>query len=378
MLFMVRCRRLIYLMPRYLLYAHDQFGTPSAKTAHSVIRYSAPHVAAVLDRRRAGERVHDVLGFGGDIPIVDTVADGVICGADALLVGIAVAGDGLPAELRVAIGQAIEHRLEIWNGLHGFVAEDPDLGPLAARLGVRLHDVRRPPDELPVGAGRVRELEQTVVLAVGTDANIGKMTVMLQLRDVLASRGVRTAFAPTGQTGIFIEGWGICVDAVIADFIAGAAEAVTIRAAQNADIVLVEGQGSILHPGYSGVSLGLLHGSLPHALIACHQPSRTTFRHNSWLQIPPLKTVIDLHEAMANPLRQTKTIGISLNTSDLSDRDARAAIDRAAGETGLPAVDPVRFDPSPLVEAVIAFDKHRRNQPAAQSNGARTANRVVS
>ena len=128
---------------------------------------------------------------------------------------------------------------------------------LAAKLGVRLHDVRKPPDALPVGAGRVRELDQTIVLAVGTDANIGKMTVMLQLRDALTARGVRAAFAPTGQTGIFIEGWGICVDAVIADFIAGAAEDVTIRAARDADVVLVEGQGSILHPGYSGVSLGL-------------------------------------------------------------------------------------------------------------------------
>jgi uncharacterized NAD-dependent epimerase/dehydratase family protein len=233
---------------------------------------------------------------------------------------------------------------------------------------VRVHDVRKPPEELPVGAGRVRELDQTIVLAVGTDANIGKMTVMLQLRDALTARGVRAAFAPTGQTGIFIEGWGICVDAVIADFIAGAAEAVTIRAARDADVVLVEGQGSILHPGYSGVSLGLLHGSLPHALIACHQPSRATFRHNSWLPIPPLATVIELHESIAHPLRPTKTIGISLNTSDLSDRDARAAIDRAREETGLPVVDPVREDPGPLVDAVREFDRERRaavSAPAA-------------
>jgi len=347
-------------MPRYLVYAQDQFGTPSAKTAHSVIRYSAPHVAAVLDRAHAGRRARDVLGFGGDIPIVETVQDGITCGADALLVGIAVAGDGLPAELRSSIAQALQHRLEIWNGLHGFVAEDPELGPLAVKLGVRVHDVRRPPDDLPVGSGRVRPLEQTVVLAVGTDANIGKMTVMLQLRDALCSRSVRAAFAPTGQTGIFIEGWGICVDAVIADFIAGAAEAVTIRAARDADIVLVEGQGSILHPGYSGVSLGLLHGSLPHALIACHQPSRKTLRHNSWMSMPPLSTVIRLHEEMANPLRPTTTIGVSLNTSDLNDREAKVEIDKAREETGLPVVDPVRYDPSPLVDAVVAFDEERR------------------
>ena len=347
-------------MPRYLIYAQDQFGTPASKTANSVIRYSRDHVAAVLDSRHAGRTTSELLGYGGDIPIVASVADGVAHGADSLLVGIAVAGGGLPPAVRAAIREAIARGLEIWNGLHGFVAEDPELGPLARQHGVAIHDVRRPPADLPVGAGRVRQVEQTVVLAVGTDANIGKMTVMLQLRDALAERGIRGAFAPTGQTGIFIEGWGICVDAVVADFIAGAAEEVTLQASRNAEIVLVEGQGSILHPGYSGVSLGLLHGSLPHALIACHQPSRKTFRHNAWLEIPPLTNVIALHESMANPLRPVRTIGVSLNTVDLGDRDARLAIDRVAEETGLPATDPVRFDPTPLVDAVVAFDQGRR------------------
>ncbi|HEY2165369.1 MAG TPA: DUF1611 domain-containing protein, partial [Gemmatimonadaceae bacterium] len=163
-------------MPRYLVYAQDQLGTPSAKTAHSVIRYSASRVAAILDRRHAGRRADEVLGFGGSIPVVDSVADGIICGADAFLVGIAVVGNGLPHDLRATLARAIEHRLEVWNGLHGFVAEDPELGPLAAKLGVPIHDVRKPPDELAVGAGRVRELDKTIVLAVGTDANIGKMT----------------------------------------------------------------------------------------------------------------------------------------------------------------------------------------------------------
>ena len=351
-------------MPRYLIYAQDQFGTPASKTANSVIRYSANHVAAVLDVRHAGRCVSDLLGYGGDIPIVGSIADGVARGADSLLVGIAVAGGGLPNEVRAAIREAIEQGIDIWNGLHGFVADDPVLGALARERNVGVHDVRRPPANLPVGAGRVRQLDQTVVLAVGTDANIGKMTVMLQLRDALAARGVRGRFAPTGQTGIFIEGWGICVDAVVADFIAGAAEQVTIEAARDADIVLVEGQGSILHPGYSGVSLGLLHGSVPHALIACHQPSRKTFRHNAWLEIPPLSTVIELHESIANPLRRVQTIGVSLNTADLSDRDARAAIERIAEETGLPTTDPVRFDPAPLVDAVLAFDQARRAEPA--------------
>ena len=346
-------------MPRYLIYAEGQFGTPASKTGNAVIRYSGEHVAAVLDSRHAGKRVADVLGYGGTIPIVATVEEGVAHGADALLIGIAVAGGGIPAEARDAIEQAITRGLEIWNGLHAFVGDDPRLGTLARARGVSVHDVRRPPTDVPVGAGRARELEQTIVLAVGTDANIGKMTVMLQLQAALRGRGIRAQFAATGQTGIFIEGWGICVDAVVADFISGAAERVTIQAAQNADIVLVEGQGSILHPSYSGVSLGLLHGSMPHALIACHQPTRETFRHNAWLRIPPLTDVIALHEEIAAPLRPARTVGVSLNTSDLSDRDARDVIERVAGDTGLPTTDPVRYDIGPLADAVIAFDAER-------------------
>lgn len=349
-------------MPRYLIYSEGQFGTPASKTGNSVVRYSAGQVAAVLDSQHAGKSVQDILGFGGDIPIVATVDEGIALGADALLVGIAMHGSGLPSNVLSAIHHSIDKGLAIWNGLHVFVGDNPSLSALARERGVKVNDVRRPPPELPVGTGRVRDLDSTVVLAVGTDANIGKMTVMLQLRAALNARGARSAFAPTGQTGIFIEGWGLCVDAVIADFIAGAAEAVTIQASKNADIVLVEGQGSILHPGYSGVSLGLLHGSLPHALIACHQPSRATFRHNAWLPIPPLGDVIRLHEEIAAPLRPAKTIGVSLNTSDLSDADARATIDRIQSETGLPTTDPVRYDSQPLVDAVLAFDKERRSK----------------
>jgi uncharacterized NAD-dependent epimerase/dehydratase family protein len=347
-------------MPRYLIYSEGQFGTPASKTGNSVIRYSGDHVAAVLDSQQAGKRVQGALGFGGDIPIVSTIDEGVAAGADALLVGIAMHGAGFPRELTAAIHHAIDRGMDIWNGLHLFVGDDHGLASLAKQRGVKLHDVRRPPADLPVGTGRVRTTESTVLLAVGTDANIGKMTVMLQLRAALCARGHRAAFAPTGQTGIFIEGWGVCVDAVVADFIAGAAEDVTLRAAKDADIVLVEGQGSILHPGYSGVSLGLLHGSLPHAMIVCHQPSRRTFRHNDWLPIPPLRDVIALHEAIAAPLRPAKTIGVSLNTFDLPDAEARAVIARVAEETGLPTTDPVRYDTAPLVDAVLTFDSERR------------------
>jgi uncharacterized NAD-dependent epimerase/dehydratase family protein len=161
-----------------------------------------------------------------------------------------------------------------------------------------------------------------------------------------------------------IEGWGIAVDAVVADFIAGAAERMMLEGAKDADIVLVEGQGSINHPGYSGVTLGLLHGACPDGLILCHQSSRqyiSDYREASWLRIPPLSHYVRLYEAIGSAVHPTKVLAISLNTYDLTDDEARRACEAAARETGLPATDPVRFDPSPLVEAVLGA-RERREQ----------------
>ena len=216
-----------------------------------------------------------------------------------------------------------------------------------------------------MASGRVRNVDATIVLTVGTDCNIGKMTGALQVRDALRKRKVKVRFAGTGQTGILIEGWGIGVDAVIADFIAGATERLVVDAAKGAEIVLVEGQGSIIHPGYSGVTLGLIHGSLPHALVMCSQPSRDHINNNPWVKIPPLAGFIRLHEALLEPLRPTKTVAVSLNTYDLSERAAKAAIAQASDETGLPATDPVRYDPAPIADAIERFHRERRGVAAA-------------
>jgi uncharacterized NAD-dependent epimerase/dehydratase family protein len=186
------------------------------------------------------------------------------------------------------------------------------------------------------------------------------MTTQLQIREAVAKRGHRVAFAATGQTGILIEGTGIAVDAVVADFIAGAAERLTLEAAENADIVLVEGQGSLLHPAYSGVTLGLMHGSLPHAMILCAQPTRTTINRNPWVPIPPLRELVRLYEQATEPLRHAPVIGVALNTFDLSDVEAHEAIERASAETGLPVTDPVRFPTSALADAIDAFHRERR------------------
>jgi uncharacterized NAD-dependent epimerase/dehydratase family protein len=331
----------------------------TSKTANGCIRYSPERVVAVLDSRHAGQTAEQVIGFGGDIPVVATVEEGMRRSPNALLIGIAPTGGKFPEAWRGIMRAAITHGLEIWSGLHTFIGDDPEFAALAAKHGVEIHDLRKPPEALPVAAGRVRDVASTVVLTVGTDCNIGKMTASLQLRDGLRKRKRSVAFAGTGQTGILIEGWGISVDAVIADFIAGAAERLTLDAAKEAEIVLVEGQGSLVHPGYSGVTYGLMQGSLPHAMIMCAQPSRTAINNNPWVKIPPLREFIALHERVLEPLRPSKTIAVALNTYDLSEQAAHDAIKRTSDETGLPATDPVRFDPAPIVDAIERFHTSR-------------------
>ncbi len=318
----------------------------------------------VVDSRHAGKTVSDVLGFGGAIPVLASLEEGLRLGPTAILVGIAPQGGRLPEEWRPVLRAAIEAGQHLVSGLHFHLGDDPELAALAAEHGVEIHDLRRPPSDLPVSAGKARLVEPFTVLTVGTDCNIGKMTAGLQLRDALVGRGAKVGFAATGQTGILIEGWGIAVDAVVADFIAGAAERLVLRAAEGNDVVLVEGQGSLVHPGYSGVTLGLLHGSMPDAMVLCHQPSRSCpynrYGVYDWMRLPSVTEMIRINEQAIAPLRESKVIGICLNTWDLTDEEARDAAARIEDETGLPTTDPVRFDPAPVVDAILAGAERKR------------------
>jgi uncharacterized NAD-dependent epimerase/dehydratase family protein len=342
---------------RYLILAEGLFGPETSKTANSAIRYLPERIVGELDSTKAGRTVQSVLGFGGEVPVVGSVADAARLGPTALLIGIAPTGGQLPESWRPILDAAIAAGLDIVSGLHFHLADDARLAAMAAEKEVKLVDLRRAPADLPVATGKARLIDAFSVLTVGTDCNIGKMTAALQIRDGLRDRGVKVGFAATGQTGILIEGRGIAVDAVKADFIAGAAERLVLEAAEGNDVVLVEGQGSLVHPGYSGVTLGLLHGSMPAAMILCHQPSRKcVYGGNgaySWMPLPTLPEAIQIYENAIGPLRPAKVIGISLNSYDLSDADARDAVQRAQDETGLPATDTVRFGAEALVEAIL-------------------------
>ena len=349
-------------MPRFLILADGDFGPMTSKTANSVIRYRPDQVVAVLDSTQAGKTVQEVLGFGGSTPVVGSMAEGLKLKPTEVLIGIAPQGGRLPEEWRQWLAEAIDAGCDIWSGLHTFLSDDPLLAERARAGGRKLLDLRRPPANLPIASGAAKATEAFRVLTVGTDCNVGKMTAQLQLVKQLNERGVRTRFAPTGQTGIMIEGWGIAVDAVVADFIGGAAEQLTLQGAEGADIVLVEGQGSINHPGYSGVTLGLLHGSCPEAMILCHQSSRQyigDYRKASWLRIPPLSDYVRWYEEIGAMVHPTRVVGIALNTYDLDEAAARAACEQAAADTGLPATDPVRFDSASLVDALIAAREQR-------------------
>jgi uncharacterized NAD-dependent epimerase/dehydratase family protein len=353
---------------RYLIIADGDFAPMTSKTANSIIRYLPERVVAVLDRKQAGRTAEQVLGFGGAIPVVGSMREGLALKPDAVLIGIAPSGGRLPADWHAWLAEALDAGCDIVSGLHTFLGDDPVLAEKARRNGRTISDLRKPPADLPVASGLAKEGEALVVLAVGTDCNVGKMTAQLQLAASLNAAGLRTRFVATGQTGIMIEGWGIAVDAVVADFIAGAAERLTLEGSQGADVVLVEGQGSINHPGYSGVTLGLLHGSCPDALILCHQASRRyigDYREAAWLELPPLSEYIRLYEMIGSAVHPTKVIGICLNTYDMSEDEARKACEAAATETGLPATDPVRFDPAPLVDAIAAAQKRKAEKRTA-------------
>ena len=345
--------------PRYLILADGLFGPETSKTANACIRYTPDHVVGVIDSRHAGRTSQQILGFGGNIPVVATLDEGLALGPNALLIGIAPPGGQIPSEWVQLVRRAIEHKLEVWSGLHSFLGDIPELAEAARTHDVGIHDLRRPPAKITVANGRVRSVDATVVLTVGTDCNIGKMTTQLQLLGSLRDKGIRTSFAATGQTGILIEGRGISVDAVVADFISGAAEKLVLDCAADSDLVLVEGQGSIIHPSYSGVTFGLLHGSLPHAQVMCAQPSRKAINRCEWVKIPPLPDFIRLSESVAAPLRPAPVIAVALNTYDLDDDTARRTIEQVQRETGLPTTDVVRYDPAPVADAIAKFHQSR-------------------
>jgi uncharacterized NAD-dependent epimerase/dehydratase family protein len=334
-------RRLVILAEGQLTY-HD------AKTALGVARYGPDPVVALVDSTNAGRNVSEWIGPGHDVPIVASLDDALPMGPTALLIGIAPTGGRLPESWRATILAGIAAGLEVHSGLHAFLGDDPELAAAAEAAGVRIVDYRRPPERRETAVGRRHRPGSRVILTVGTDCAVGKMSVSLELIRAACAAGDRAVFVPTGQTGMMIAGWGVAVDRVISDFLNGTVEWLVEQGEARGDWLLVEGQGSIDHPAYSSVTVGLIHGATPHAMILGHQPGLTDhdFDHvpDRVFPLAPLPDFIRAHEALAGLVAPSRVVAVALNTSLIADPDdARSVIAATEAETGLPCDDPFRF-----------------------------------
>ena len=354
-------------MRRIAILAEGAFERHYGKTATGVIRYGKDTIVAVIDSTKAGQSVAQALEvpYGQDIPVVRDINEALTYRPDTLLIGIAPMGGALPQEWRWQLLAAIEAGLNLISGLHFFLSDDEELRAAAQKRGVTIWDVRRPPDKNRVAQFLPHRPGSHTVLFVGSDCAVGKMTAALELDLEARRRGLSSAFVATGQTGIMISDNGLPVDRIISDFVAGMVEEMVIDFTNKYDWVFVEGQGALNHPGYSPVTLGLIHGSMPDAMIFCHIVGATQIEGYTYCPLPPLNRMIALNEdtvSWVRPDRPCKVAGLALVTFGLSDQQARDAIKQAEDETGLPATDVMRFGAGVLMDALLT-EKGDREAP---------------
>ncbi len=344
-------------MRRIAVLAEGAFEWHYGKTAVGVIRYGKDTVVAVIDSTKAGKDVSQALGasFGQGIPVVRDIHEALTYQPDTLLIGIAPMGGALPAAWHWQLLTAINAGLDIISGLHFFISDDAELRAAAEKRGVTIWDVRRPPDKNRVAQFIPHRPGSHTILMVGSDCATGKMTVALELDREAQKRRLNSAFVATGQTGIVISGNGLPVDRIISDFVAGMVEQMVLDFTNAHDWVFVEGQGALNHPGYSPVTLGLIHGSMPDAMIFCHIAGATNIEGYDHCPLPTLSRMIQFNEdtvSWVRPASPCKVVGLALLTHHLNEQDAKDALKRAEEETGLPATDVVRFGAGVLMDAL--------------------------
>jgi uncharacterized NAD-dependent epimerase/dehydratase family protein len=344
---------------RVLLLADGAFSPVEAKTAVCYLMYRGQDVVAVLDASRAGATAQEAVGLGGDVPVVASVAEALCHRPELAIVGTAPMGGELDGPLREQVSACLDAGVDVVSGLHTFLGDDGALASLAAAKGARIWDVRRVDAQERVSTGGGCTTGASVVLVTGTDCNVGKMTVTVALDRAAARRDIRSAWAATGQTGIMLRGRGIAVDRVIADFIGGAAEELVNAEGRDADLVWVEGQGAIVHPGYAGVTLGLMYGAMPDVLVLAHTADRGHFKRLEHLALPPLPDLIELHERLMRPFNAAKVAAIVVNTSSLAASAARDYLSELSAETGLVADDVIRSGGDAVLDAVLAALEER-------------------
>ncbi len=340
---------------RIAVLAEGAFGPHTSKTAVGLIRFSRDPVVAIIDSTKAGHTADEFIGIGENIPIVASIDEAMQFQPTTLILGTSPMGGQIPEEWKEIIRKAITLGLNVESGMHQFLSDIPEFAGLAKQHGVKLVDYRRVPNEynrIP----DMRDPDAYVVLIAGLDSNIGKMTTTVELLRAADRLGVEgVVMAPTGQTGIMLEGWGIAVDHILSDFVAGAVELLVRKAAEERGgrIVLVEGQGSIYHPAYSGVALSLLHGSRPDGIVLVHNPLRKAIRKFESVKLPPLKEAIRHHEEIASFIKPSKVIAISVDTSELPKSEAEQVLKELEAELDIPVTDPIREGGERLLSIIV-------------------------
>lgn len=339
---------------RVAILLHDGIRGTHGKTGLALLRYSEAPIVAVIDRQCAGESLPKLTGITREVPVVASVTEALPYAPDVLAIGIAPSGGVLPDEWWQEVKQAVASGLSVMNGLHTSMATVPDLRALL-KEGQWIWDVRREPSSLTIGSGKARSLACRRVLTVGTDMGVGKMSTSLELNWAAQRRGLRSKFLATGQAGIMIAGDGVPLDAVRVDFAAGAVEQIVMSFGNDHDLLVIEGQGSLLHPG-STATLPLIRGTQPTQLVLVHRAQQATIRNLPHVPIPPLPEVIRLYETVASAagaFAPASVVAIALNTAHLDASAAQLAIEQTQVETKLPCTDPVRFGAEALLNAVI-------------------------
>jgi uncharacterized NAD-dependent epimerase/dehydratase family protein len=342
---------------RLLILAHGKLSPEDAKTATGILRYSEDTVVGLVDEEHAGDDGGDPMGPPAEgIPVVASVEEGLDLDPDALAIGIAPVGGQLPDAWRPDLEAALEAGLTVVGGLHTHLSEDPELAALADETDGTLRDVRKPDVEQRVATGAALEADAVVVTTAGTDCSSGKMTTTLELWQEARDRGLEAGWVATGQTGLMIGAdAGAPMDAVVSDFVAGVTEACVVGAAEDNDIVFVEGQGSIAHPGYSGVTSSIVLGSFPDVLVLCDVPAREHHDFPSVREFPKqgLAAHRDLLEDLLAEVSGGTVAAASLVPRGLDEAEARTAFKRAEEELGVPADDVVGGDRGRILDAVL-------------------------
>ncbi len=336
------------------IYMQDSLNTDYGKMGFGVMRYTDHPVACVIDDNFTGQTVRSAVGQPFEIPVVATIAEAEALGAEILVLGTAPSGGKFPDAWVAPVEEALTAGMSLINGLHDRLADRFASHIQSDHPSQKIWDVRQPTFSPTIAMARAATLSNKRVLMVGTDMAAGKMTTGLEVYKWVKQQGISTDFIATGQIGITVTGRGVPLDAVIVDQAAGAIETLVMESSEH-DIVFIEGQGSLLHPG-STATLPLMRGSCATHLILCHRAFATTLRNPSHIQVPSLKDFIKLNEELTGvcgSLTQAACVGVSLNTYGMTEEAAKHKIDEVEQLTGLPATDVIRYGPDKLAQAII-------------------------